>query len=1134
MLLSLLSYITGSVQQQQTIGLGSIQTTVPWRAGHAAAFQYPYVVVYGGTQQAITANTATAIGSNDVWIWDSRNGSWYKPTIQVQEGVNMLPQIYIKATSLPSQGQILALVSNITTVANGPATGVLQKLDLNSWSWSFPTTNFQASARVVGYTMGTINNTVFTYGGTSADSRGYPMSNAMQNTLSLMDANNFQWTPGANGLGLADHSTCFLKACNCLVTFGGTPTGNPTDVTDSVSFYDLNSKVWNVQGIPSVPGSSSPAARRLHTATCLDNIMVVYGGGTTQPTADTDVWILNATAYPALVWQKVSMANQNEGPNIRMGHSAVLDEADKKIYIFGGWGISADINDSNMYILDTDKWSWTRVLPTGYTSGTSQVNNTSSSNNSDRNNDGQKNGINTGTIVGAAVGGSVGLVLIAFAAFILLRKRKRQQIAKKGDFHSNNFSEKVPPVHGYNNDKDDNGPYLYANETRQPPSDDSDDDDDNYYVVGGGMMRDNQRRSHNQLSKAWTGTQISLARHSEIGDYSDKVKTGILEAMNDNETVAATHGSRSPRVSTSCRASKVLLVSPTEDIHNGQVPNEIISQKPNEFSVQATRHQPQQQHHYHDNYDVPVEHLTVSKKNNEGNSGLVAGPLSYTSMEVALSPSRPLTTTNSLSVSNDDRQETTPIQYISEKFSTNPLNTVCNSTQTWDTNNIPLFHHHQTVYPSSTLNMPMAQTATPSVTTNNSSSHLQRVCGTNISPQVNIYNTVSPLDALASLGQQQQQPVATTCKSSDNNKDNTVSHNASSSTTITTTILSSTSTASSASLLPHEKEKIEETFSQFHPLISALPQKYQIDKSKKPISGPANTILFATLSNDENSSKRQVVIKVFGRREAWERECRTLVKLKSPDIVEILEVLTIQQQSDAVMNETNNNEDSKINYLTVMEYLDETLNEFIKHRKNKRSSTLDDDCSVNATAANGKIAKDILRCLSWCHNRGIAFCDLKPSNIMRQFKSGGWKLIDFEGSRTINEECVGVITARYCSPEVARATTYGLEGANGVVAMASIDLWSLGCVIYELETKKALFSNNMKDETILHFLSHPSPTTPILNNGLRWNDNNELEIPQLERLIPDIQTKQLIEILLSTDPNKRGSAEQLLQHPYFC
>lgn len=63
-------------------------------------------------------------------------------------------------------------------------------------------------------------------------------------------------------------------------------------------------------------------------------------------------------------------------------------------------------------------------------------------------------------------------------------------------------------------------------------------------------------------------------------------------------------------------------------------------------------------------------------------------------------------------------------------------------------------------------------------------------------------------------------------------------------------------------------------------------------------------------------------------------------------------------------------------------------------------------------------------------------------------ENGSWKLIDFEASRSIGQECIGVITPRYCPPEVAQSTTYGFEGEQGVVAVANVDLWALGCVIY--------------------------------------------------------------------------------------
>lgn len=90
--------------------------------------------------------------------------------------------------------------------------------------------------------METINNTIYTYGGLSVDANGFPQINAIQNTLSLIDTNSFSISPGSNGLGLTGHTTCYLKKCNCLVTFGGTQTGNPTDVTAvSLFFVTINS-----------------------------------------------------------------------------------------------------------------------------------------------------------------------------------------------------------------------------------------------------------------------------------------------------------------------------------------------------------------------------------------------------------------------------------------------------------------------------------------------------------------------------------------------------------------------------------------------------------------------------------------------------------------------------------------------------------------------------------------------------------------------------------------------------------------------------------------------------------------------------------------------------------------------------
>lgn len=717
---------------------------------------------------------------------------------------------------------------------------------------------------------------------------------------------------------------------------------------------------------------------------------------------------------------------------IGIGHSSVFDEANKRIYIYGGWGVTAT-NDSNMYVLDVNNWSWTRVATTGYPPDALPSTITDPINPS-------SNPLGTGAIVGAAVGGALGLIIIAAIAFFLIR-RKRKQKQKEKETHLDMT-------------QNDN-PFYYNSDGYHNTNDDSDENDSNHRI-GHVYYANNNGNQNKRMSKAFTGmtsTRNSLVRQSELGD-SDKVITGILTST-DKGTVAATNGSRSPPES--FRNSKVLLVTPTDYVGQGQVPNEIISQKPNEFSVPATRH----------NTNIPIQNLQIPSISDEGSSALQSAsldvlrsiktngssmmnhtgnsqlgvssnyrkrdgiPVTHATSDNYNDEEENWTFADSLSVNHPYTSENTPpIQYIlpnSHQLST------ATSTQTWDTKDaqqrqIPLVHHQQQQYPSSTLNMPMAQAVTPPITSNNSSSG--NSSNTNESSttnsHVNIYNAVSPLDVLVQLGQNTSNSATPSQHTPESSRhgSSTLMRDVLSSSGKGTAFNGSTSTTSSRT-----SETDQQKFAQLAPLISALPRRYLVDKSKAPITGPANNILFATSTNND----RVVAVKSFGRREAWERECRNLIKLKSPCVVEILEVLTIQCDQSISTPHPDHDEDD-IQYVTVMERLDETLNSYIR-RSNKRNT------------GNGLIARDILQCLSWCHSNGIAFCDLKPSNIMHH-EGEHWKLIDFEASRTIDEECVGVITPRYCPPEVARATTYGLEGANGVVATASVDLWSLGCVIY--------------------------------------------------------------------------------------
>lgn len=241
-------------------------------------------------------------------------------------------------------------------------------------------------------------------------------------------------------------------------------------------------------------------------------------------------------------------------------------------------------------------------------------------------------------------------------------------------------------------------------------------------------------------------------------------------------------------------------------------------------------------------------------------------------------------------------------------------------------------------------------------------------------------------------------------------------------------------------------------------LVQNLPARYKPSNSPSPIHGETNDIVFAV----DSDTQQPIVIKSFARKEAWERECRILKRLKGPYVVELRHVATL------VLSETDDpNKPAKIR-LTILERLDETLAQMLKNARKAKKVALreqagSEDQSLDLTGPGlyksgpalderyiRDIVKGVLRCLTWCHSRRIVYCDLKPSNVMhnRDDNRQQWKLIDLESSRVASEECIGIGTVRYCPPEVARGTTIDKQASSGVIANYSIDLWAFGCLIY--------------------------------------------------------------------------------------
>ena len=157
------------------------------------------------------------------------------------------------------------------------------------------------------------------------------------------------------------------------------------------------------------------------------------------------------------------------------------------------------------------------------------------------------------------------------------------------------------------------------------------------------------------------------------------------------------------------------------------------------------------------------------------------------------------------------------------------------------------------------------------------------------------------------------------------------------------------------------------------------------------------------------------------------------------------------------------------------------------------------------------IMNQLFKAITYCHSQNIIHRDLKPENIMitDREKNGCLqvKIIDF-GTAKITEkgqkENRYVGSSYYMAPEVIRRK-YNEK----------CDLWSCGVIMYILLSGKPPFDGD-DDKEILEKIK------------IGQYDLNEYPFPSLSD-----ESKDLIKKLLEYDPNKRISASEALQHPWF-
>lgn len=94
--------------------------------------------------------------------------------------------------------------------------------------------------------------------------------------------------------------------------------------------------------------------------------------------------------------------------------------------------------------------------------------------------------------------------------------------------------------------------------------------------------------------------------------------------------------------------------------------------------------------------------------------------------------------------------------------------------------------------------------------------------------------------------------------------------------------------------------------------------------------------------------------------------------------------------------------------------------------------------------------------LSYLRENQIVHCDMKPENILlRQPNRSGIKVIDFGSSTYTDKQYYTYIQSRYYrAPEIMLGIKYS----------PAIDMWSLGCILYELFVGTPLFAGDDEKE----------------------------------------------------------------------
>jgi len=177
------------------------------------------------------------------------------------------------------------------------------------------------------------------------------------------------------------------------------------------------------------------------------------------------------------------------------------------------------------------------------------------------------------------------------------------------------------------------------------------------------------------------------------------------------------------------------------------------------------------------------------------------------------------------------------------------------------------------------------------------------------------------------------------------------------------------------------------------------------------------------------------------------------------------------------------------------------------------------------------ILHQILSTLVYIHKHDVCHRDMKPDNILLQIhKDGGChvRICDFGLSKRmmLKRNTPKTSTLWYRAPENLQAIPeYD----------SKIDIWPIGCIIYEHIHQKVLFRGNNSKDTMIRILCCLGPVKERIYKRLRINKNKMPKRWKKIRMLPfeDNLLSDLMHKCLTLHPNERPSALELLQNGYY-